>query len=78
MGSFWPSGPDAEIRQGSFSNCLVVGRPKSREGEVARGRIRNFVGNGDELMTRSTSDVASSRASDSCCYKKIVHLTEFA
>ena len=29
MGSLRPSRSDAEIRQGSFSPCLVVGRPKS-------------------------------------------------
>ena len=31
MGSLLPSRSDAEIRHGSFSQRLVVGRPKSRE-----------------------------------------------
>src|SRR5215470_6901602 len=38
MGSFRPSRPNAEIRQGSFSYCLVVGRPKSGEGGVTFAR----------------------------------------
>src|SRR5262249_38286258 len=38
MGSFRPSRPKAEIRQGSFSHRLVVGRPKSREGGVTVAR----------------------------------------
>src|SRR5262249_59572483 len=34
MGSLRPSRSDAEIRQGSFSPCLVVGRPKSRKSRL--------------------------------------------
>src|SRR6516164_3677783 len=36
MGSLQPSQCDAEIRQGSFSYCLVVGRPKSRKSGLVR------------------------------------------
>ena len=34
MGSLRPSRSNAEIRQGSFSPCLVVGRPKSRKSRL--------------------------------------------
>ena len=38
MGSLRPSRSDAEIRQGSFSPCLVVGRPKSRKSRLVAQR----------------------------------------
>src|SRR6516225_5798302 len=42
MGSLRPSRSNAKIRQGSFSHCLVVGRPKSRKGGLVISFFRGI------------------------------------